>query len=164
VAYGLATALLYPQFLEISRQQYTDYFLFSELLNIIPDIPSKETTLSLSLSEILQLLEGRGINTSVCQQRLLAFLEGQLPSGLVPITRKNPRSQDGVTENFNYLWLTKNSQENPDYRAISSTPLFQKQGNLTYRFDIPQILLLRRYLNAVKDCSLQSFSEPHTFN
>jgi hypothetical protein len=164
VAYGLATALLYPQFLEISRQQYTDYFLFSELLNIIPDIPSKETTLSLSLSEILQLLEGRGINTSVCQQRLLAFLEGQLPSGLVPITRKNPRSQDGVTENFNYLWLTKNSQENPDYRAISSTPLFQKQGNLTYRFDIPQILLLRRYLNAVKDCSLQSFSEPYTFN
>lgn len=161
VAYGLATALLYPQFLEISRQQYTDYFLFSELLNIIPDSP---TTFSLSLSEILEMLEARGINTSVCQQRLLAFLEGQLPSGLVPITRKNSRSQDGVTENFNYLWLTKNSQENPDYRAISSAPLFQKQGNLTYRFDIPQILLLRRYLSAVKDCSLQSFSEPYTFN
>ncbi|KRH96032.1 hypothetical protein [Cylindrospermopsis sp. CR12] len=164
VAYGLATALLYPQFLEISRQQYTDYFLFSELLNIMPDSPTTETNLSLSLNQILELLEGRGINTKVCQQRLLAFLEGELPGGLVPITKKNSPPRDGVPGSFNYLWLTKNSQENPDYRAISSTPLFQKQGNLTYRFDVPQILLLRRYLNAVKDCSLQSFSEPYTFN
>ncbi|QNP29481.1 hypothetical protein [Cylindrospermopsis curvispora] len=164
VAYGLATALLYPQFLEISRQQYTDYFLFSELLNIVPNSLTTKTTLSLSLNQILELLESRGINTKVCQQRLLAFLEGELPGGLVPITRKNYSPRDGVPESFNYLWLTKNSQENPDYRAISSTPLFQKQGNLTYRFDIPQILLLRRYLNAVKDCSLQSFSEPYTFN
>lgn len=164
VAYGLATALLYPQFLEISRQQYTDYFLFSELLNIMPDTLTTETNLSLSLNQILELLESRGINTKVCQQRLLAFLEGELPGGLVPITRKNSHPRDGVLGSFNYLWLTKNSRENPDYRAISSTPLFQKQGNLTYRFDIPQILLLRRYLNAVKDCSLQSFSEPHTFN
>ncbi|WP_061546038.1 hypothetical protein [Cylindrospermopsis raciborskii] len=164
VAYGLATALLYPQFLEISRQQYTDYFLFSELLNIMPDNLTTETNLSLSLNQILELLESRGINTKVCQQRLLAFLEGELPGGLVPITRKNSHPRDGVLGTFNYLWLTKNSRENPDYRAISSTPLFQKQGNLTYRFDVPQILLLRRYLNAVKDCSLQSFSEPYTFN
>ncbi|EKF02061.1 hypothetical protein FDUTEX481_07313 [Tolypothrix sp. PCC 7601] len=144
VAYGLAMLPLHPQALEIPRQQYTDYFLFTELLRLLPDRP-------LSFSEIIQLFEGRGINTRICQQRLLAFLEGELPPGLIPNT---PDS----------AWLTQSSQNNPDYHAIASAPLFEKQGSLTYRPNSQQLSYLRRYLDAIKASTQQSLDEPYTVN
>ncbi|MEH2180917.1 hypothetical protein [Nostoc sp.] len=144
VAYGLAMLPLHPQILDISRQQYTDYFLFTELLRLLPDRP-------LSFGEVIQLFEGRGINTRTCQQRLLAFLEGELPSGLIP----------SVTES---TWLTQSSQENPDYQAIATAPLFEKQGSLTYRPNSQQLLSLRRYLDAIKASNQQSLEEPYTVN
>ncbi|MDZ7957770.1 MAG: hypothetical protein RMY34_07670 [Aulosira sp. DedQUE10] len=144
VAYGVAMLPLHPQVLEIPRQQYTDYFLFTELLRLLPDRP-------LSFSEIIQLFEGRGINTRTCQQRLLAFLEGELPAGLIP------NSSDSA-------WLTQSSQDNPDYHAIASAPLFEKQGNLTYRPNSQQLLSLRRYLDAIKASTQQSLEEPYTVN
>ncbi|QMS89049.1 hypothetical protein HUN01_16115 [Nostoc edaphicum CCNP1411] len=144
VAYGLAMLPLHPQILDIPRQQYTDYFLFTELLRLLPER-------SLSFGEVIQLFEGRGINTRTCQQRLLAFLEGELPSGLIP----------SVTES---TWLTQSSQENPDYQAIAIAPLFEKQGSLTYRPNSQQLLSLRRYLNAIKASNQQSLEEPYTVN
>ncbi|MEA5621987.1 hypothetical protein [Nostoc sp. UHCC 0251] len=144
VAYGLAMLPLHPQILDIPRQQYTDYFLFTELLRLLPDRP-------LSFGEVLQLFEGRGINTRTCQQRLLAFLEGELPSGLIP----------SVTDS---TWLTQSSQENPDYQAIATAPLFEKQGSLTYRPNSQQLLSLRRYLDAIKASNQQSLEEPYTVN
>jgi hypothetical protein len=165
VAYGLAMLPLHPQVLEIPRQQYTDYFLFSELLKILPDGLGTETMRSLSFGEVLQLFESRGINTRICQQRLLAFLEGELPAGLVPaVASENLPEQDGNQTCVNYMWLANTSQENPDYQAIASAPLFQKQGNLTYRPNAQQILFLRRYLNAIKTSSLQSLEEPYAVN
>ncbi|MEH1919657.1 hypothetical protein [Nostoc sp.] len=144
VAYGLAMLPLHPQILDIPRQQYTDYFLFTELLRLLPDRP-------LSFGEVIQLFEGRGINTRICQQRLLAFLEGELPSGLIP----------SVTDS---TWLTQSSQENPDYQAIATASLFEKQGSLTYRPNSQQLLSLRRYLDAIKASNQQSFEEPYTEN
>ncbi|MEH2310923.1 MAG: hypothetical protein V7K35_05755 [Nostoc sp.] len=144
VAYGLAMLPLHPQILDVPRQQYTDYFLFTELLRLLPDRP-------LSFGEVIQLFEGRGINTRTCQQRLLAFLEGELPSGLIP----------SVTES---TWLTQGSQENPDYQAIATAPLFEKQGSLTYRPNSQQLLSLRRYLDAIKASNQQSLEEPYTVN
>ncbi|BAY20296.1 hypothetical protein NIES2100_00370 [Calothrix sp. NIES-2100] len=144
VAYGLAMLPLHPQVLEIPKQQYTDYFLFTELLRLLPERP-------LSFSEVLQLFEGRGVNTRTCQQRLLAFLEGELPAGLIP------NSPDST-------WLTQSSQDNPDYQAIAATPLFEKQGNLTYRPNSQQLLLLRRYLDAIKASTRQSLEEPYTLS
>ncbi|MEH1974111.1 MAG: hypothetical protein V7L02_13110 [Nostoc sp.] len=144
VAYGLAMLPLHPQILDIPRQQYTDYFLFTELLRLLPDRP-------LSFGEVIQLFEGRGINTRTCQQRLLAFLEGELPSGLIP----------SVTES---TWLTQSSQENPEYQAIATAPLFEKQGSLTYRPNSQQLLSLRRYLDAIKASNQQSLEEPYTVN
>ncbi len=144
VAYGLAMLPLHPQILDIPRQQYTDYFLFTELLRLLPERP-------LSFGEVIQLFEGRGINTRICQQRLLAFLEGELPSGLIP----------SVTES---TWLTQSSQENPDYQAIATAPLFEKQGSLTYRPNSQQLLSLRRYLDAIKASNQQSLEEPYTVN
>ncbi|MFN6473998.1 MAG: hypothetical protein RMY36_030585 [Nostoc sp. SerVER01] len=144
VAYGLAMLPLHPQILDIPRQQYTDYFLFTELLRLLPDRP-------LSFGEVIQLFEGRGINTRTCQQRLLAFLEGELPSGLMP----------SVTDS---TWLTQGSQENPDYQAIATAPLFEKQGSLTYRPNFQQLLSLRRYLDAIKASNQQSLEEPYIVN
>ncbi|WP_413174447.1 hypothetical protein [Anabaena azotica] len=158
VAYGLAMLPLHPQVLEIPRQQYTDYFLFTELLKIIPER-------SLSFGEVLQLFENRGINTRQCQQRLLAFLEGELPAGLIPSVLSETLSdpEDNQTP-LNAMWLAKHSQENPDYQAIASAPLFEKQGNLSYRPNSQQLILLRRYLDAVKASSLQSLEEPYVVN
>ncbi|MFS0515265.1 hypothetical protein ACEYW6_11155 [Nostoc sp. UIC 10607] len=144
VAYGLAMLPLHPQILDIPRQQYTDYFLFTELLRLLPDR-------SLSFGEVIQLFEGRGINTRTCQQRLLAFLEGELPSGLIP----------SATDS---TWLTQSSQENSDYQAIAAAPLFEKQGSLTYRPNSQQLLSLRRYLDAIKASNQQSLEEPYTVN
>lgn len=144
VAYGLAMLPLHPQVLDIPRQQYTDYFLFTELLRLLPDR-------SLSFGEVIQLFESRGINTRTCQQRLLAFLEGELPSGLIP----------SVTDS---TWLTQSSQENPDYKAIATAPLFEKQGSLTYRPNSQQLLSLRHYLDAIKASNQQSLEEPYTVN
>ncbi|MBN3911154.1 MAG: hypothetical protein HWQ35_32820 [Nostoc sp. NMS1] len=144
VAYGLAMLPLHPQILDIPRQQYTDYFLFTELLRLLPDRP-------LSFGEVIQLFESRGINTRICQQRLLAFLEGELPSGLIPSV-------------IDSTWLTHSSQENPDYQAIATAPLFEKQGSLTYRPNSQQLLYLRRYLDAIKVSNQQSLEEPYTVN
>ncbi|MEH1821335.1 MAG: hypothetical protein V7L31_20015 [Nostoc sp.] len=144
VAYGLAMLPLHPQILDIPRQQYTDYFLFTELLRLLPDRP-------LSFGEVIQLFEGRGINTRICQQRLLAFLEGELPSGLIP----------SVTDS---TWLTQSSQENPDYQAIATASLFEKQGSLTYRPNYQQLLSLRRYLDAIKASNQQSLEEAYIEN
>ncbi|BAY18562.1 hypothetical protein NIES21_44090 [Anabaenopsis circularis NIES-21] len=144
VALGLAMLPLHPQILEEPRQQYTDYFLFTELLRLLPER-------SLSFNEVLQLFEGRGINTSICQQRLLAFLEGELPAGLIP---SSPES----------AWLTQNSSQNLDYQAIATAPLFEKQGNLSYRPNSQQLSALRRYLAAVKTSTQQSLEEPYTVN
>ncbi len=144
VAYGLAMLPLHPQVLEVPRQQYTDYFLFTELLRLIPDR-------ALSFNEVIQLFEARGINTRSCQQRLLAFLEGELPSGLLP-------------NNVDFSWLTLASKENFDYKAIANAPLFEKQGSLTYRPNPSQLQSLRRHLNAIKTSTQQSLEEPYTVN
>ncbi|RAM51991.1 MAG: hypothetical protein C6Y22_08720 [Hapalosiphonaceae cyanobacterium JJU2] len=144
VAYGLAMLPLHPQVLEVPRQQYTDYFLFTELLRLIPER-------ALSFNEVIQLFEARGINTRSCQQRLLAFLEGELPPGLVP-------------NNVDFSWLTLASRENFDYKAIVNAPLFEKQGSLTYRANPSQLQSLRRHLNAIKNSTQQSLEEPYTVN
>lgn len=144
VAYGLAMLPLHPQVLEVPKQQYTDYFLFTELLRILP-------TRAISFGEVIQLFENRGINTRSCQQRLLAFLEGELPPGLVP------SSQDSS-------WLIQSSLENPDYKAVTAAPLFEKQGSLTYRPNSQQLRSIAHYLDAIKASSEQSLDEPYTVN
>lgn len=144
VALGLSMLPLYPQILNVPQQQYSDYFLFSELLKLLPDR-------TLSFPEVLQLFENRGINTRICQQRLLAFLEGELPPGLIPAYADN-------------IWLTQQSQHNADYQAIASTALFTKQGNLSYRPNSQQVMLLMRYLDKVKSSTLQSLDEPYSIN
>jgi hypothetical protein len=144
VAYGLAVLPLHPQVVEVPRQQYTDYFLFTELLRILP-------SRAISFGEVIELFENRGINTRSCQQRLLAFLEGELPPGLIPT------SLDAIS-------LTQASSENSDYKAMSAAPLFEKQGSLTYRPNVEQLRAVARYLDCLKASIQQSLEEPYTVN
>ncbi|MEM7726647.1 MAG: hypothetical protein AAF208_09780 [Cyanobacteria bacterium P01_A01_bin.45] len=145
VAYGLALLPLHPQVLEIPRQQYTDYFLFTELLRLLP-------SRTVSFGEIIQLFEERGINTRSCQERLLAFLEGKIPSGLIPTD--SPESK----------WMTRGSLENSEYKSIQSAPMFEKQGSVSYRPNTKQLEYLRNYLHAIQLSTQQSLEEPYTVN
>ncbi len=144
VAYGLAMLPLHPQVLDVPRQQYTDYFLFTELLKLLPER-------ALSFDEVIQLFENRGINTRSCQQRLLAFLEGELPPGLIP-------------SNLDSCWLAARANENSEYQAIIAAPLFEKQGSLTYRPNSQQLQFLCHYLDTIKASTQQSLEEPYTVN
>lgn len=137
VALGLVTLPLYPQVLDAPRHQYGDYFLLLELLRTLGEQ-------SLSLGKITQLLERRGINTSACQQRILAYLEGYLPPGIVPSYADT-------------LLLTPSSLQNA---AFPSAPLFHKEDNQTYRVNAATSDRLRCHFNAVLEPTRQKFEEP----
>lgn len=137
VALGLVTLPLHPQVLDAPRHQYGDYFLLLELLRTLGEQ-------SLSVGKITQLLERRGINTSACQQRILAYLEGYLPPGIVP-------------SYADALLLTPSSRQNA---AFPSAPLFHKQDNQTYCLNAETSDRLRCHFNTVFESTRQKFEEP----
>lgn len=142
VAYGLATLPLFPQVLDLPRQQYNDYFLLLELLRYeFPDRP-------LSSEEILQLLELHGINTRVCQQQIIAFLEGHLPAGLVPHER-------------DMVLLTPDEELNSYYHSLTESPLFYKEADQLYRLNFTQRDRLRQHLDMILANSYQTLEEPY---
>lgn len=140
VAYGLASLGLYPQILDNPRQQYGDYFLLGELLKVVPIQPLKK-------SEIIQLLESRGINTRVCQKRIESLIEGPLPPGLVP------SGEDLVL-------LTAGSRQNSDYQGLRGRPLFVRQRGGTYLLNADVAEDLGQYLGRVVASSRQKLEEP----
>jgi hypothetical protein len=142
VAYGLATLPLHPQVLNLPRQQYSDYFLLMELLRAFPDQP-------LSITNIMQMLERRGINTQACRLHILALLEGHLPPGLVPTEKQADL-------------LAIQSRQNPDYQMLLAAPLFQKLDTQTYRPNYQQWNHFRSYLSTITASTHQKLSEPLT--
>lgn len=146
VAAGLATLPLYPQVLNRSQQQYSDYFLLLELLRAFPET-SDDSAAPYSIEEIMQQLEYRGLNTSTCYQRLIRLLEGYLPSGLVPST-------DDVH------WLSQASKQNLYYSTLTAQPLFFQEDNQLYCPNQKQQERLRQYLDIVLSGANQKFEEP----
>ncbi len=141
VAHGLATLPLYPQVLDLPRQQYSDYFLLLELLRIFPDR-------SLSHSEVMQLLERRGINTHSCQERIMALLEGELPLGLLP------------AESDLFL-LAEASRQNPVFQDIAAAPLFSKETDGRYQLNREQRTCLLKHLKTAIVQTHQTLQEPY---
>ncbi|MEG4203732.1 hypothetical protein QUA20_07355 [Microcoleus sp. Pol7_A1] len=142
VACGLASLALYPQILDVSQQQYSDFFLLWELMQVL----GEET---LSFQEILQLLERQGVNTRTCEPRVLRILEGNLPAGLVP-----------AEEDF--MLLGEESRQNPDWEAILAEPLFFEDVSLGYRLNLEQASVVRDYLGKLASSSQQKLLEPLT--
>ncbi|MEO1592497.1 MAG: hypothetical protein AAFU71_14585, partial [Cyanobacteria bacterium J06632_22] len=140
VAYGLVNLARYPQVLDITRHQYSDYFLLMELLRVFPQQP-------LPVSGIMHLLEQRGINTKACQLHILALLEGHLPPGLVPTPSDRP-------------WISANSAAVETYQALTAAPLFTKQSNQIYVPNETQGQRLRDYMASVVAGKVQSLQEP----
>ncbi|MEG4208847.1 hypothetical protein [Microcoleus sp. S13_B4] len=142
VACGLASLALYPQILGVSQQQYSDFFLLWELMQVL----GEET---LSFQEILQLLERQGVNTRTCEPRILRILEGNLPAGVVP-----------TEEDF--MLLAEESRQNPDWEAILAEPLFFEDVSRGYRLNLEQASVVREYLGKLASSSQQKLLEPLT--
>jgi len=142
VACGLASLALYPQILDVSQQQYSDFFLLWELMQVL----GQET---LSFQEILQLLEGQGVNTRTCEPRILGILEGNLPAGLVP-----------AEEDF--MLLAEESRQNPDWEAILAEPLFFEDVSRGYRLNLEHASVVREYLDKLASSTQQKLLEPLT--
>ncbi|MEG3835480.1 hypothetical protein [Microcoleus sp. Z1_C3] len=142
VACGLASLALYPHILDVSQQQYSDFFLLWELMKVL----GGET---LSFQEILQLLEGQGVNTRTCEPRILRILEGNLPAGLVP-----------AEEDF--MLLAEESRQNPDWEEIWAEPLFFEDVSRGYRLNLEHAFVVRKYLGKLASSSQQKLLEPLT--
>ncbi|MEG4274971.1 MULTISPECIES: hypothetical protein [unclassified Microcoleus] len=142
VACGLASLALYPHILDVSQQQYSDFFLLWELMQVL----GEET---LSFQEILQLLEGQGVNTRTCEPRILRILEGNLPAGLVP-----------AEEDF--MLLAEESRQNPDWEEIWAEPLFFEDVSRGYRLNLEHAFVVRKYLGKLASSSQQKLLEPLT--
>ena len=144
VAYGLVNLARYPQVLNVTRQQYSDYFLLMELLRVFPQQP-------LPVGAIMHLLEQRGINTQACHLHILALLEGHLPPGLVPTAADRGLICDRTTDL-------------PTYRALLQTPLFSKtvteSGGQMYIPNEAQAEQLRAYVNRLLIDKVQTLEEP----
>ncbi|MCU0541950.1 MAG: hypothetical protein MUE44_07120 [Oscillatoriaceae cyanobacterium Prado104] len=142
VARGLASLPLYPQLLDLSRQQYSDFFILWELMRVM----GAEI---FSFEEIVQLLQRAGVNTRNCEPRILAILEGKLPDGMVP------READ-------FMLLTEESRQNPDWQEILAEPLFFQEVPAGYRLNVEHAAVVREYLGKIASDSQQKLLEPLT--
>lgn len=148
VATGLASLPLYPQVLNLPRQQYSDYFLLLELLNAFSKTRLEEENRSYSIKEIMQRLERRGLNTSACYERLIGLIKGHLPNGLEQIM--DSREKEPIPENQD------------DLAVNTSVPisLFSQDDGQLYRPNLQQHKLLRQHLNLVFSGTNQKCDEP----
>jgi hypothetical protein len=140
VAYGLVNLCRYPQALDGPRHQYSDYFLLQEILRVAPDQP-------MPLSGLLHLLEEQGVNTEVCQQRIVALLEGHLPPGL---------GLDAGTRSH----LSPATLDTPLYRALATESLFSHQSRQIYVLNSAHRQRLQQHLANLMADKQQSLTEP----
>jgi len=139
VARGLAVLPRFPQILDSIQHQYSDYFLLQELLKL--PIQANE---ALSASQILQRLEQQGVNIAVCKSTLVSFLDGQLPTGLVP-------------SKATALLIT--SSQTADYQALTAAPLFSRQDH-HYRLNLQQRDRLWHHLQTILAQTHQTLEAP----
>ena len=140
VAYGLVNLCRYPQVLDMPRHQYSDYFLLSELIRVVPDQP-------MPLKGILHLLEEQGINVDACQSRIEAILANHLPPGLIP-------------DDAAMAYLSRTVRDNDSYQALSGETLFTQQSEQIYMVNADQRDRLRPHLAALLANKRQSLAEP----
>ncbi len=141
VANGLGLAPLYRSLLNVSRQQYSDYFLLQEICRL--NLKS-----AVSLNGLMQQLQNRGVNAKSCRDRILNILQGDLPSGLFP-------------------WLEPEQAIILSDPSISSSlftgRLFELETDGSYQPDLNKFQLLSNYLQALLANMQQTLNEPLLF-
>jgi hypothetical protein len=142
VAQGLALLPRFPHLLDRIRHQYSDYFLLRELLKLPIEVNE-----ALSATQILQRLEQQDVNVAACKSTLIGFLDGQLPTGLVP------SKATGL--------LTPESSQNAEYQALTAAPLFSRQDH-HYRLNPQQRDRLWHHLQTILAQTHQTLEAPLT--
>ena len=141
VATGLAVAPLYPNLQDVSRQQYSDYFLLQEICRL-------NLTQSVNPNQLLQQLQLRGINIKACRDRILTILQGDLPDGLFPWQEPE---QAIILED-----PTLSSE-------LFTSRLFELETDGTYQPNVTKFQQLRVYLQAILGNMSQTLNEPLVF-
>jgi hypothetical protein len=141
VASGLAIAPTYRYLLNISRQQYSDYFLLQEICQL--NLQSAVTP-----NQLVQKLHNRGVNSKSCRDRILTLLQGDLPIGLFP-----------WQEQEKSLFLSDPTLS----LDLFAGRLFELESDGTYQPNLRKFQALRAYLQAISGNMQQSISEPLVF-
>lgn len=142
---GLMQISSFPRCLNISRHQYSEYFLLQEFLKIIPPYP-------FTLEQLWTQLKLQGINPRFAKKPLENFLNNQLPLGLIP-----------QLEQFSPF--RSNLQSYQDYQTLQQTPwITLDQENQYYHPNPLQCQRLRTLLTHVFLYTEQTCSEPLTLN
>ena len=139
LAQSLAIAPLYAQYLNISRHQYSDYFLLSEVCALNLQEP-------LSLEELVKKLQSRGVNKT-CSDRLSKILL-KLPAGILP-WQEPEKSLILADPALNQTLLTNS--------------LFTSLAPNLYTPNPAYTQTLSSYLKLLESSNNQSFSEPLVF-
>lgn len=140
LASGLAHFPLYPQLVNPAAQ-YSRTFLLLEILRACPPEP-------LSLSQVCQRLETRGINTQLCQGAIQDLLQGHLPKGLVP---------DGAVAGY----FTPESWGQTLYVTLRSQPLFIQPSPHTYQINLVACQAFYTYWQILSTHNRQTLAEPY---
>ncbi len=138
VVNGLAIAPLHSDWLDISRQQYSDYFLLHEICALNLQYP-------ISFDNLTKKLQSRGVNIKACRDRLMKIIEGNLPKGILP-------------------WLEpEKSLILPDpniSRELLTGKLFEQISEDSYQPNSAKIQLLNTYLELLSTNIQQNLTEP----
>lgn len=141
VASGLAIAPMYRYLINIARQQYSDYFLLQEICRL--NLQSAITP-----TQLMQKLQNRGINSKSCRDRILTFLQGDLPMGLFPWQEQ----EQGI-----FLSDPALSHD------LFAGRLFELESNGTYQPNLRKFQHLKLYLQSILGNMQQSLTEPLLF-
>ncbi|MFN3361551.1 MAG: hypothetical protein ACK421_09020, partial [Pseudanabaenaceae cyanobacterium] len=137
-ANGLAVAPRYYALLDLTQQQYSDFFLLHEICQLDWSQPMHPAT-------ILQQLQQRGINVHACVNRVISILQNNLPKGVIP---QDPLVvPDSSIEVF-----------------LQGGGLFDRLANGFYQIVPSQLSWLDSYLSQLCNNLQQSIREPMVFS
>jgi hypothetical protein len=141
VASGLATAPMYRYLINIARQQYSDYFLLQEICRL--NLQS-----AIAPDRLMQQLQNRGVNSKSCRDRILTFLQGDLPMGLFPWQEQEQN-----------IFLSDPALSHD----LFAGRLFELETNGTYQPNLRKFQHLQLYLQSILGNMQQSLIEPLVF-
>jgi hypothetical protein len=138
---GLALMPLYRHLIDISRQQYSDYFLLQEICKL-------NLRSAISHNRLIQQLQARGVNANACRDRIMNILQGELPAGLFPW--QEPEKDT----------ILNDPTLSPE---LFTGQLFEFETDGTYQPNLQKLQLLNSYLQSILANMHQTLAEPLVF-
>ncbi|MDX1977253.1 MAG: hypothetical protein SFT94_06235 [Pseudanabaenaceae cyanobacterium bins.68] len=139
-ALGLAIAPRHFSKLNLCRQQYSDYFLLSELSSL-------STTAIWSKETLLKTLQNQGVNVKACEARIVQILEGKNHQQLFPWLEFEHR-----------VMFTDSAL----HRELAQGRFFDQIEEDKFRPNTLQLQLLKAYFELISGYLHQNLAEPLT--